>query len=113
MSDGADAVLDVKDLSTVFETGQGRIHAVNPVSSCLRPDEPAAAPDVSIRTGVVSLLEHLRERFGPADLLISNDLSAAATLPAGPGRKHVILTGDAMKPTKMTGEPTAGESMNS
>ncbi|MCY6381587.1 ABC transporter ATP-binding protein [Hoeflea prorocentri] len=39
MSDGAAAVLDVKDLRTVFETGQGTIHAVNSVSFDLRPGE--------------------------------------------------------------------------
>jgi peptide/nickel transport system ATP-binding protein/oligopeptide transport system ATP-binding protein len=39
MSDGAGTVLDVKDLRTVFRTGQGEIHAVNSVSFDLRPGE--------------------------------------------------------------------------
>lgn len=39
MSDGAATVLDVKDLSTVFQTGQGQIHAVNSVSFDLKPGE--------------------------------------------------------------------------
>ncbi len=39
MSDGATAVLDVKDLKTVFQTGQGKIHAVNSVSFDLKPGE--------------------------------------------------------------------------
>ncbi|MCR9138457.1 MAG: ABC transporter ATP-binding protein [Alphaproteobacteria bacterium] len=39
MSDGAATVLDVKDLRTVFQTGQGEIHAVNSVSFDLKPGE--------------------------------------------------------------------------
>lgn len=39
MSDGSRTVLDVKDLRTVFQTGQGQIHAVNSVSFDLKPGE--------------------------------------------------------------------------
>ncbi len=39
MSDGSGTVLDVKDLRTVFQTGQGQIHAVNSVSFDLKPGE--------------------------------------------------------------------------
>ncbi len=39
MSDGTGTVLDVRDLRTVFQTGQGEIHAVNSVSFDLRPGE--------------------------------------------------------------------------
>ncbi|WP_136658547.1 ABC transporter ATP-binding protein [Nitratireductor sp. XY-223] len=39
MSEDGAAVLDVKDLRTVFETAQGAIHAVNSVSFDLRPGE--------------------------------------------------------------------------
>ena len=39
MSENGAAVLDVKDLRTVFETGQGAIHAVNSVSFDLKPGE--------------------------------------------------------------------------
>ena len=39
MPDGAQPVLDVKDLKTVFRTRAGEIHAVNSVSFDLRPGE--------------------------------------------------------------------------
>ena len=39
MQDAADAVLDVKDLKTVFRTRGGEVHAVNSVSFHLRPGE--------------------------------------------------------------------------
>ncbi|WP_419910269.1 ABC transporter ATP-binding protein [Hoeflea sp.] len=39
MSESGAAVLDVKDLRTVFQTGQGTIHAVNSVSFDLKPGE--------------------------------------------------------------------------
>ena len=39
MSDGVATVLDVKGLKTVFQTGQGEVHAVNSVSFDLKPGE--------------------------------------------------------------------------
>ncbi len=39
VSDGVGTVLDVKDLKTVFQTGQGAIHAVNSVSFDLKQGE--------------------------------------------------------------------------
>lgn len=39
MPDGAQPVLDVRGLKTVFRTRAGEVHAVNDVSFALRPGE--------------------------------------------------------------------------
>jgi len=91
MPDGAQPILDVRDLNTVFHTRAGEVHAVNSVSFDLKPGELLGVVGESGSGKSVTMMSLIRllptppaeirggsVRFGNQDLLTTDEASLRA-----------------------------------